>query len=77
MEHLSLSIRKVDERIAEINATIEHQRGLVLEQKAKVRGWETLIDQMVAQEKADKGNQEAAEADDRYLARGQSGIKTS
>ncbi|MEM8736044.1 MAG: hypothetical protein AAGG44_17575 [Planctomycetota bacterium] len=71
MEHLSLSIRRADEKIAEINATIDYQRSLVLEQKAKVRGWETLIDQMVAQEKADISNQEAAEADDRFLARGQ------
>ncbi len=66
-DHLQRRIDETKRAINETESQREEMRRAVLEQRAKVQGWESLLDRFIAARNREQQSREFLVADDRYL----------
>lgn len=69
IEHLNGISNLLENQIREMDDLISRQRDQVQLQYTKVKGWDTLTDQLVRKDMAEQSRVEMLEADDRFLSR--------
>ncbi|MFK7737118.1 MAG: hypothetical protein AB8B50_13870 [Pirellulaceae bacterium] len=69
IEHLNGISNLLENQIRDLDNLITQQRVEVQAQHTKVKGWDTLTDQIKKQNLAEQSRVEMAEADDRYLSK--------